>query len=91
MCHAQFLVDICPMMYQLLLLSATIALLSNPISASAQQPFCSAPIEGTLGPNVIRVVDDVSDEETCDKLCQDEEMCSGVCCVKKFVSKRTYR
>ena len=37
---------------------------------------CSAPIEGTLGSNLINVIDDVSDKETCDKLCQDEEICS---------------
>ena len=30
---------------------------------------CSAPIEGTLGSNLISVVDDISDRETCDKLC----------------------
>ena len=37
--------------------------------------YCSAQIEGPLGSNLISVIDGVSDEETCDKLCQDEQMC----------------
>ena len=44
MCHAQSLADICPMMHQLLLVSATTALIFNPIGTSAQLPNgqCSA-------------------------------------------------
>ena len=65
------------MMYKLLLVSATMAFIYNPSDTMAQLPNgqCSAPIEGTLGSNIINVIEDVSDQETCDKLCQDEEEC----------------
>ena len=65
------------MMYELLLVFATIALICNPSDTMAQLPNgqCSAPVEGTMGSNMINVIDEVSDKETCDKLCQDEEGC----------------
>ena len=50
-------------------------LISN-LTSAAVIADCSAPIEGTLGSNLIRVVEDIFDKETCDKLCQDEETCS---------------
>ena len=37
--------------------------------------FCEAPVEGALGDNIIRIVDDVIDEETCEDICQMEEAC----------------
>ena len=37
---------------------------------------CSALIEGTLGDNLLNVIGGVSDEETCDRLCQEEDGCS---------------
>ena len=65
-------------MFRLFILSATMVLTSNPINTLAQPPpFCSAPIEGSLdmASNLISTIEFVSDEETCDKLCQDEQAC----------------
>ena len=39
--------------------------------------FCSAPIEGSLGTNLITVIGDVSDEPTCKQSCQEEALCSA--------------
>ena len=38
--------------------------------------YCSAPIEGTVGANLISVIGDVSDESTCKQMCQEEAPCS---------------
>ena len=160
MCGAEPLADIYPKMYRLLLVSATMALISSPIGTSAQLPngqcstenitcgieddnlvgiasnvadlsdcsditnegryfsyygsegfpfansclffsscqslvtcedcvtqdiacdrptrptFCSAPIEGTLGANLVAVIDNVGSEEECDSSCQLEEQCA---------------
>ena len=61
-------------MSRLIILSATIFLAFIPISTSAIT-YCSAPIEGPFESNLISAIDNVSDEETCDVLWQDEETC----------------
>jgi hypothetical protein len=44
--------------------------------ASSCITYCSAPIEGTLGANLISVIGDVSDESTCKQRCLEEGTCS---------------
>ena len=44
--------------------------------ASSCVTYCSAPIEGTLGANLISVIGDVSDETTCKQRCLEEGPCS---------------
>ena len=38
--------------------------------------FCEAPVEGSLGSNLISVIDDVSEKEHCIESCRSEELCS---------------
>ena len=37
--------------------------------------FCTAPVEGVLGDNIIKIVDDVENERICEANCQMEEAC----------------
>ena len=39
-------------------------------------PFCTAPIEGTLGANLVAVIDNVDSEEECDSSCVLEAGCA---------------
>ena len=39
-------------------------------------PFCTAPIEGTLGGNLVSVIDNVESEVMCDLSCRQEEQCA---------------
>ena len=65
-------------MYELLFVTASVILLSRPMGISAELPngTCSAPIEGTLGKNLISEINDISEELTCKQRCQEEELCS---------------
>ena len=72
---AKLLIYNYPRMSRLIILSATIVLVFNPIGTSAiTHPYCSAPIEGPIESNLISEIDNVS-KGTCDTLCQDEETC----------------
>merc|ERR1719322_2236728 len=63
-------------MLLLFFFATLITFLANPNGIRGQLIHCSAGIEGTLGSNVISVVDNVSDESTCKQSCQENARCS---------------
>ena len=68
------LFDTRPRMYHHLIFAILALIISDVTCASGA--FCSAPIEGTLGSNVVAVIDNVDSAEECDLSCVAEEQCS---------------